>query len=67
MPGKIVRQPVAQGDRVERGAALLVLEAMKIEHTIIAPCDGRVVQLHHAEGDQVEEGVILIDFEPGDP
>jgi 3-methylcrotonyl-CoA carboxylase alpha subunit len=64
MPGKIVRQPVAQGDRVDRGAALLVLEAMKMEHTIIAPSDGRVVQLHYAEGDQVEEGVILIDFEP---
>ena len=67
MPGKVVRQPVAQGQRVARGAALLVLEAMKMEHTIIAPCDGRVVQLHYAEGDQVEEGVILIDFEPAGP
>jgi len=39
-----------------------------MEHTIVAPCDGRVAQLHYAEGDQVEEGVILIDFEPaGEP
>jgi 3-methylcrotonyl-CoA carboxylase alpha subunit len=63
MPGKIVRQLVAAGDRVARGAALLVLEAMKMEHTIAAPSDGQIVQLHYAEGDQVEEGVILIEFE----
>ncbi len=63
MPGKIVRQLVAAGDRVARGAALLVLEAMKMEHTIVAPRDGQIVQLHYAEGDQVEEGVILIEFE----
>ncbi|HEX5078015.1 MAG TPA: biotin carboxylase N-terminal domain-containing protein [Geminicoccaceae bacterium] len=63
MPGKIVRQAVAAGERVARGAPLLVLEAMKMEHTISAPADGRVVQLHFREGDQVEEGMILIDFE----
>jgi 3-methylcrotonyl-CoA carboxylase alpha subunit len=63
MPGKIVRQPVAAGDLVARGAALLVLEAMKMEHTVVAPADGRIVQLHYAEGDQVDEGAILIDFE----
>jgi 3-methylcrotonyl-CoA carboxylase alpha subunit len=63
MPGKIVRQPVAAGDRVARGTPLLVLEAMKMEHTVVAPHDGRIVQLHYAEGDQVEEGAILIDFE----
>jgi 3-methylcrotonyl-CoA carboxylase alpha subunit len=63
MPGKIVRQSVATGDRVARGTALLVLEAMKMEHTIVAPSDGRIVELHCAEGDQVEEGAILIDFE----
>jgi 3-methylcrotonyl-CoA carboxylase alpha subunit len=63
MPGKIVRQPVSAGDRVARGAPLLVLEAMKMEHTITAPGDGRIVQLHYAEGDQVEEGATLIEFE----
>jgi 3-methylcrotonyl-CoA carboxylase alpha subunit len=40
-----------------------VLEAMKMEHTIPAPGDGKIVKLHYAEGDQVEEGAILIDFE----
>jgi 3-methylcrotonyl-CoA carboxylase alpha subunit len=63
MPGKIIRQPIAAGDRVKRGTPLLVLEAMKMEHAITAPSDGRVVRLRYAEGDQVEEGAILVDFE----
>jgi 3-methylcrotonyl-CoA carboxylase alpha subunit len=65
MPGRIVRQLVAAGDRVQRGAPLLVLEAMKMEHTIVAPRDGRVLALRYAENEQVEEGAILIDFEEG--
>ncbi len=63
MPGKIVRQLIAAGDRVGRGAPLLVLEAMKMEHTIVAPGDGRIAALRYAEGDQVEEGAVLLDFE----
>ena len=63
MPGRIVRQLIAAGDRVGRGAPLLVLEAMKMEHTIVAPADGRVAALRYAEGDQVEEGAVLLDFE----
>jgi 3-methylcrotonyl-CoA carboxylase alpha subunit len=63
MPGKIVRQLIAAGERVGRGAPLLVLEAMKMEHTIVAPGDGRVAALRYAEGDQVEEGAVLLDFE----
>ena len=64
MPGRIVRQLVAAGDEVGRGAPLLVLEAMKMEHTIAAPGAGRIGALRYAEGDQVEEGAILLDFEP---
>jgi 3-methylcrotonyl-CoA carboxylase alpha subunit len=63
MPGKIVRQLIAAGDRVGRGAPLLVLEAMKMEHTIVAPGDGRIAALRYAEGDQVDEGAVLLDFE----
>ena len=63
MPGRIVRQLIVAGDRVSRGAPLLVLEAMKMEHTIVAPGDGRVAALRYAEGDQVEEGAVLLDFE----
>ena len=50
MPGKIVRQPVAAGDRVARGTPLLVLEAMKMEHTIIAPSEGQILRLHYRRG-----------------
>jgi 3-methylcrotonyl-CoA carboxylase alpha subunit len=63
MPGRIVRQLIAAGDRVGRGAPLLVLEAMKMEHTIVAPGDGRIAAVRYAEGDQVEEGAVLLDFE----
>ena len=63
MPGRIVRQLIAAGDRVGRGAPLLVLEAMKMEHTIVAPGDGRIAALRYAEGDQVDEGAVLLDFE----
>jgi 3-methylcrotonyl-CoA carboxylase alpha subunit len=36
---------------------------MKMEHTIVAPCDGRVAALRYAEGDQVDDGAVLLDFE----
>jgi 3-methylcrotonyl-CoA carboxylase alpha subunit len=63
MPGKVIRQMVAAGDRVSAGAPLLVLEAMKMEHTVAAPADGRIAALYVAAGDQVEEGIVLLDFE----
>ncbi len=63
MPGKVVRVSVEAGARVERGQALLVLEAMKMEHGIVAPADGTVVAVHFGEGDSVEEGAELIAFE----
>ena len=56
MPGKIVQVAVKPGDVVERGAALMVLEAMKMEHTIAAPAAGIVGELLYAAGDLVEEG-----------
>ena len=65
MPAKVIRVEVAVGDSVARGATLLVLEAMKMEHTIAAPADGTVTSLRFGEGDQVEEGVELVVFEAG--
>jgi 3-methylcrotonyl-CoA carboxylase alpha subunit len=64
MPGKIVAVHVAAGTAVKRGAALLVLEAMKMEHTITAPADGTIEGLPYAVGDQVEEGAELVKFKP---
>ena len=65
MPGKVVAVLVAAGTRVARGAALMVLEAMKMEHTIKAPADGTVVELRFAAGDQVGDGDELLVFEAG--
>jgi 3-methylcrotonyl-CoA carboxylase alpha subunit len=63
MPGKVIRVRAAEGDRVSQGAALMVLEAMKMEHTIAAPADGKVTAIHFGEGDLVEEGATLLEFE----
>jgi propionyl-CoA carboxylase alpha chain len=59
MPGSIVRIAVAQGDRVERGQALLWLEAMKMQHQISAPVAGVVAELPITEGQQVDMGAVL--------
>ena len=56
MPGKVVSFAVKAGDKVSKGQALAVMEAMKMEHTIAAPADGMVAELMYAPGDQVAEG-----------
>ena len=48
---------------VDKGAALVVLEAMKMEHTIAAPAAGVVVAVNFAVGDRVAEGADLVDVE----
>ena len=63
MPGKILAVLVQAGAGVEKGAPLIVMEAMKMEHTIAAPAKGRVVDVLYAVGDQVAEGAALIAFE----
>jgi 3-methylcrotonyl-CoA carboxylase alpha subunit len=63
MPGRVIAQLVTPGSAVARGAALLILEAMKMEHTICAPADGTVRGYRAAVGEQVREGWDLIDFE----
>jgi len=63
MPGKIVALLVSAGQQVERGDALVILEAMKMEHTITAPAAGKVVSLPFKVGDIVNDGVDLLVFE----
>jgi len=63
MPGRVRRVLVGDGARVERGQALLVLEAMKMEHSIRAPRDGVVRRVAVAEGDLVEAGVELVELD----
>jgi 3-methylcrotonyl-CoA carboxylase alpha subunit len=64
MPGRIIAIATSAGARVERGAALLVMEAMKMEHTIVAPADGVIEEILFAVGDQVAEGAELVRFAP---
>ncbi len=63
MSGTIVAVMVAVGDAVEKGAPLVVLEAMKMEHTIVAPARGRVAAVNCAAGERVAEGSDLVDVE----
>ncbi len=66
MSGAIVAVMVKAGDRVVRGAALIVLEAMKMEHTIVAPSDGVVTAVNFVVGDRVAEGADLVDVDGGE-
>ena len=63
MPGKVIALLAKPGAIVDKGAPLLVLEAMKMEHTISAPRAGTVKSFRFAAGDQVDEGVELVEFE----
>ena len=60
MPGKVIQLLAKPGERVAKGQALLILEAMKMEHTITAPADGVVKEILYAAGEQVLEGAELI-------
>jgi len=63
MPGKVLQVLVQRGAKVSKGTPLVVLEAMKMEHTIAAPHDGRVAEIHFKAGEQVNEGVELLRLE----
>ena len=63
MPGKILNINVKKGSSVKTGETLLILEAMKMEHTIKANSDGQVIELYVKTGDQVESGSDLMKIE----
>ena len=60
MPGRIVSVLVEPGETVREGQAVLVLEAMKMEHTLTAPADGTVEEVRFAPGDLVDEATELV-------
>ncbi len=60
MPGSVVSVLVKPGDTVTKGQALIVMEAMKMEHTIIAPFAGKVEAIYFAAKEQVKEGAELV-------
>ena len=59
MPGRVVSVDVTEGDTVTKGQRLMVLEAIKMEHTLTAPFEGVVETLAAKTGDQVTEGAVL--------
>jgi propionyl-CoA carboxylase alpha chain len=63
MPGKVIRVDATQGDEVAAGQPLLVLEAMKMEHEIVAPSAGVLTSLPVSVGDQVDAGTLLAAIE----
>ncbi len=63
MPGNVIALIAREGAKVEKGAPLLILEAMKMEHTITAPAAGTVKAFRFAVGDQVGDGAELVEFE----
>ncbi|MFN3552037.1 MAG: biotin/lipoyl-containing protein, partial [Novosphingobium meiothermophilum] len=63
MPGKVISVDVAAGESVTRGQKLMVLEAMKMEHALVAPFDGLVAELNAAPGTQVQVEALLARIE----
>ncbi|MFO1018142.1 MAG: acetyl/propionyl/methylcrotonyl-CoA carboxylase subunit alpha [Hyphomonadaceae bacterium] len=63
MPGKIVSVAAKAGAKLKKGDPILVLEAMKMEHTLTAPFDGKLTELNAKPGAQVSEGVLLAKLE----
>jgi 3-methylcrotonyl-CoA carboxylase alpha subunit len=64
MPGRVIQLMVEPGIAVRRGEPLMIIEAMKMEHTVAAPADGVVEAVRFAVGDLVEEGAELIALAP---
>jgi acetyl/propionyl-CoA carboxylase alpha subunit len=66
MPGKIIQVFVSDGDTVQTGDTLMILEAMKMEHRISAPYSGQVERINYATGDAVQADEILLALVPLD-
>jgi 3-methylcrotonyl-CoA carboxylase alpha subunit len=64
MPGRVTAVEVAAGEQVSKGQRLLTLEAMKMEHGLVAPFDGTVAELPAEAQAQVSEGQLLARIEP---
>lgn len=62
MPGQVIKVLVSDGDEVERGQTLVILEAMKMEIRVSAPHEGRVAKVHIDEGQVVDRGDVLVEL-----
>ena len=63
VPGKVAKVFVKKGQKVKEGDLLAVIEAMKMEHSIISPFNGRVKSLSVKEGEQIDEGHTISEIE----
>ena len=63
MPGNIVKVLVQEGDEVQKGQNLVIVESMKMENDMCAPADGVVKKIHVAPGDQTQFGQVLVELE----
>jgi len=63
MAGTIIKVQVHEGDTVKQRQILAILSAMKMEHSIIAPYEGKVRRVHYAEGAVVKGGAVIVEME----
>lgn len=63
IPGTIMKVIVNQGDEVEEGDLLLILQAMKMDNKIVAPVRGKIKQINVLSGDKVTKGQIMVEIE----
>ena len=63
MPGTVVDVSVMPGQQVKKGERLIVIEAMKMQHTLYAPDNGTIKDIMFNKGDLIEEGTELVSFE----
>jgi 3-methylcrotonyl-CoA carboxylase alpha subunit len=62
MPGRVVKVLARAGDTVRKGQALMILEAMKMEHTIVSPREGMIERVAFAENQLVPADAVLFSF-----
>jgi propionyl-CoA carboxylase alpha chain len=67
LPGTVIAVLVSNGDTVTDGQVLMVVEAMKMEHKIVAPAAATVSEVRFAVGDRVDQGELLVALDHGDP
>jgi biotin carboxyl carrier protein len=60
MPGKVIAVLVAEGDTVEKGQGLVIVEAMKMENEVRSPVGGEIKEVKVKPGDAVEGGAVLV-------
>ena len=63
MPGLVLEVGVSAGAQVAKGDALAILEAMKMQHQLRAPFDGKVLAVHISKGSQIAAGDVMIELE----